>query len=180
LESRLAELPVSFRIRKEIALAEEAEWRRLVVNAGRDLSTPFNFEKEIGWRIECFHADDAIEFLVDHAQMALWYRRDDKGGWTCAFSDLHIVKTMGGIAPHLPVCYAGGGRFLVAKTLPGRVFQTEGEFPQALCATFLVDCVKGSVIARTKSYVYDHNPWLTLPREWVTTYGFDVEMQTEP
>jgi hypothetical protein len=86
-----------------------------------------------------------------------------------------VFKTFGGARAHLPVCYAGASRFLVAETLPGKVDSQAVPFPQAQCATFLLGCATGRVIARTEPVAYDHNPPLVLPKEWRERYGVEFE-----
>ena len=167
------DLPLNIRMRQAMVDANAKEWKAVLVFAGMEPSTPLDQHAgmvggldTVKGMLTYFQASDGIEFLVDNHAMALWYR-SVKGPWTCVVSGVNVVKPLGGNYPHLPVCYAGAKRFLVAETLPGRIAADQGG-PElkAHCATFLIDCGTGRVIERSEAVTYSYNPPLVLPREW--------------
>ena len=86
--------------------------------------------------------------------------------------NVHIVKTFGGVMPHLPVCYLGNGRFAVAKTVkddvkvPEPVPAEDRTFGAAEAVTMLIDGWTGKLIEETKPAVYNHNPYPEIPDTW--------------
>ena len=181
------DLPLNIRMRQAMVDANAKEWKAVLVFAGMDPSTPLDQHAgmvggldTVKGMLTYFQASDGIEFLVDNHAMALWYR-SVKGPWTCVVSGVNVVKLLGGNYPHLPVCYAGATRFLVAETLPGRIAADQsGPELKAHCATFLIDCGTGRVIERSEAVTYSYNPPLVLPREWKEKYGIKVEPSPSP
>ena len=91
--------------------------------------------------------------------------------WRTVIERVHIFKTFGGRAPHLPVAYVGQGRFAVARTtkdeadLPAD--KKKGFFGDpGLAATMLIDGRTGNVLKETAPRPYDHNPSLEIPDDW--------------
>jgi hypothetical protein len=176
------DLPLNIRMRQAMVEADEQEWYAVLVSAGMDPSTPLDKVggvDTVKGMLSYFRASDGIEFLVDNNDMALWFRAG-KGPWTCAVSGVNVVKTFGGAFPHLPLCYVGAKRFLIAETLPGRIVDNSAPFPTRQCATFLLDCGAGRVVARSDRVTYDHNPPLVLPKDWRANYGFEIEPNAAP
>jgi hypothetical protein len=173
------ELPLYLHLRLALYQAQGKEWNETMPSASRDSSAPFDWGPSVWGLLSYYRASDGLEFLLDHASMALWFRTE-KSPWTCALSRVNVVKTFGGVHPRLPVCYVGSKRFLVAETLPGRLPDDGTPFPKARCATFLIDCGSGRVVDRTGPVIYDHNPPLVLPKEWQSKYGIQVEPSSGP
>lgn len=169
-----ADLPPHIHMRLALLSAQEPEWKALMVAGGRDPSSPLDLSNNVWGFLSYFQASDGVDFLVDNSSMALWYRVGESP-WTCALSHLYVFKTFGGVHPHLPVCYVGAERFLVAETLPGKTRRDTTPFPEAECATFLIDCRARRVIDRTQPITYDHNPPLVLPNDWKERYQIQVE-----
>jgi hypothetical protein len=173
------DLPLYLHLRLGLYQAQGKEWNESMASSGRDPSAPFDFGPSVWGLLSYYRASDGLEFLLDHVSMALWFRTE-KGPWTCALSQVNVVKTFGGVHPRLPVCYVGSERFLVAETLPGKLRDEGAQFPQARCATFLIDCGSGRVVDRTGPVIYDHNPPLVLPKDWEAKYDIHVEPSSGP
>lgn len=171
------QLPPPIRMRQALSIAKSAEWQALIA-VSRDPSTVWNKDVSVetikGW-VHHLRASDGVEFIVDNQDMALWVRAAN-APWTCVLYGANIRKTMGGIAAHLPVCYVGQKRFLIAETLPGRRYNDYGApYSAAQSATFLIDAGTARVLARTPAVTYSQNPPLTVPAEWNTRFGFRIE-----
>jgi hypothetical protein len=109
----------------------------------------------------------------------LWYLPPGKpwevaeaGDWRLVIDKVPVVKTFGGVAPWLPVCYVGRGRFAVAKTVrddipvPPLVPEDERMFGAAEAVTMLLDGRTGKVLKTTAPYYYNHNPPLRIEDSW--------------
>lgn len=53
--------------------------------------------------------------------------------------------------------------------------ESKDGFPQARAATFLIDSKDGKVKQRSDAFLYDHNPPVTVPKDWATRYKIKSE-----
>ena len=163
------EIPPAIQLRADMAALQRAEFIESNKDAGFAALAGDDYRTNPSAWVGVFRAWDGLIFLTDHLHMALWIR--DASGWRCVVSGVRVDKTMGGAPARLPVRYLGDGLFAVAETLPGDVAgKSKDGFPQARAATFLVDSKDGKVKERSDAYVYDHNPPISIPRDWANRY----------
>lgn len=171
-DSLKLELPASIRLRVKLAELERPEYILSCKKVGLNPEFVTNMESAVSSWAPIFKVSDGTVFLRDDLAMGLWVLQDGK--WKCLLNHLRIDKTFGGAPPHLPLQYLGHGLFAFAKTVSGTVDQkSEDGFPQALAVTFLLDSKRGSIVARSKAYVYDHTPPVVIPDSWHKRYKLE-------
>lgn len=114
---------------------------------------------------------DAVDGIYAINEFSLWFL--PKGGsWHLVVKNVHIVKTFGGLSPHLPVRYLGHGRFAVARTtkdnapIPDDHPKDERIFGAAESVTMWIDGRSGEVLAESDPRIYNHNPEVSIPDAW--------------
>lgn len=177
-----------------VVSVQEIELETTALTAGEVLPKNWMTSSYHFNRLRCFQASDGLSYLVDHHEMALYYRHGTKV-WTNAIKNIPIIKTFGGSPPHLHIRYLGANKFLFPETLPQKnepVHWTKAETdsdtgwtkrPSRECVTLLFDCVEKRILDRSQPEVYQTEPSITLSDEWKNQYGIRFEpwwMQHDP
>ncbi|MCD6048947.1 MAG: hypothetical protein K0Q55_350 [Verrucomicrobia bacterium] len=188
------ELPPHIRLRFTLPPDEHTRLEALTLVAGEKLPEGWMKSDYDYSRLRCFQASDGLSYLVDHHEMALYYRHGTNA-WTNAIKKIPIVKASGGSWPGLHIRYLGANKFLFPETLPSKpepmhwskadIDPKTGWTKRAPyeCVTSLFDCVEKRVLARSEPKTYDPEPSITLSEEWKTQYGIRFEpwwMQHDP
>ena len=174
IDSLEFELPAAIRLRAEMAALQKPEFIASNKEVGLEALAVDDYRVSLSSWVHVYRASDGLIFLADNLNMALWVRDDAE--WRCIVSSVRIDKTMGGAPARLPAQYLGNGLFAVAETVPGTVSdKSKDGFPQARAVTFLIDSKVVKVKERSDTYVYDHNPLLSIPKEWANRYKIRSE-----
>jgi hypothetical protein len=168
------DLPEAIRLRAEMAALQKPEFIASIKELGLEPLAAHDNRVSLSSWVHVYRASDGVIFLADNLNMALWVM--DDAGWRCIVTSVRIDKTMGGAPAMLPAQYLGDGLFAVAETVPGTVpDKSKDGFPQARAVTFLIDSKDVKVKERSDAYVYDHNPPLSIPKEWANRYKIRSE-----
>ena len=168
------DLPRAIQLRADMAALERDEFIESNKQAGLTALAGDDYRTSLSRWVSIFRAWDGLIFLTDDLHMALWVK--DAAEWRCVVASVRVDKTMGGAFPRLPARYLGDGLFAVTETLPGEVAsESKDGFPQARAATFLIDSKDGKVKQRSDAFLYDHNPPVTVPKDWATRYKIKSE-----
>ena len=174
LEALDIELPPALRLRVEMDALQRPELLESNKQAGLERLGADDYRESLARWARVYRAWDGVVFLADDLHMALWVR--DNKGWKCVVPRVRVDKTFGGAFPGMPVRYLGEGLFAVSETVPGAVTEkSKNGFPQARAVTFLIDSKDCKVKERSRSFVYDHNPPIVVPKEWATRYKIKSE-----
>lgn len=141
-------------------------WKQLMPDMKEDSMVDLNATANA----TLYRAADGTTYCCDQSTMSLWIHSGET--WECFLQGLRVNKTFGGMPPHLPVKYLGKGFFAFSQTTPNDEEQKpEDRFPQARAVTYLLDSKSAEVIARSKSFRYDHTPPVKVPPEWYSRIG---------
>ena len=119
-----------------------------------------------------FQAENDGIYFVNDQKNELWYKPAN-GIWLLVINNVYIIKTFGGFHSHLPVKYVEKGKFLVSETIPDTYVSNNPPetFPEAKMRVLLIDCISGKIIDRAGAVIYNHNPYIFIPEQWIERYN---------
>lgn len=165
-------LPGPILNRMEVAKLQAPEVRESIQEVFPGVADDSYSDADAMANTDIYRAEDGTTYCCDQSTMSLWVRRNDQ--WECLLQSLRVHKTFGGVAPHLPVKYLGKGFFAFSQTTPKEEKElAEGVFPQARAIAYLLDSKSGKVVARSESFLYNHNPPVNIPAEWYSRIGIE-------
>ncbi len=173
LETLDFEVPKAIQLRVEMAKLQEKESIARNEKDGFEGAAVIDLRTDLSYFSHVYRASDGMTFLVDSCHMALWVRENE--GWKCIVTNVTISKTFGGAFPTFPVQYLGNGMFAISETVPEKIEEkSDRGFPLAIAVTYLIDSRDGRLKERSEKFVYDHNPPVRVPEEWLTKYKLEA------